>query len=168
MEHGGVGGIGLILPEHPAGGQNADGGLGVFHDPNLHGAGLGPQQHGIVIGEIEGVGAVPGGMALFDVQPCEVVVRQLHLRAFNNLVAHAHKGVLDLLEHLVHRMLMAHAVALAGDGHVDGLGGELCLQSGGVDGGLALFQLLLNGRADGVGHLAHDRPLLGAELTHLL
>ena len=162
-----MGGIRLVLPEHPAGSQDADGRLGVLHDPDLHGAGLGPQQNGVVIGKVEGIAAVPGRVSLFNIQPGKVVVRQLHLGALYHLVAHAHKGILDLLEHLVHGVLMADVEFLPGNGHVNGLRGQLGLQCGGMDGGFPFLQLFLNGGTDRIGHLAHDRPLLSGELAHL-
>ena len=61
------------------------GGLRVLHDPDLHGAGLGAQQNGVVIGKVEGIAAVPGGVALLDIELGEVVVRQLHLGALYHL-----------------------------------------------------------------------------------
>ena len=125
MEHRGVRGVGLILAEHAAGGQHADGRLLLLHDADLHGAGLRAQQDGIVVVKIEGVGAVAGGMALFDVQLREVVGGLLDLRAVDDLIAHADEDLLDLLQHAVHRVLVAHFHGLAGNGDIHGLGLEL-------------------------------------------
>ncbi len=168
MEHRGVGGVSLILPEHPAGGQHTEGGLVGLHEPDLHGAGLGPEQDAVIVGKIEGVAAVPGGVPLLNVQPGEVVVRQLHLGTVHHLIAQAHEDLLDLLQNLVHGVLVAQGHGFAGDGHVDGLGGQLGLQNGGVDIPLPLVQLLLDGGTDRVCQLAHDGPLLRGELAHLL
>ncbi len=168
VEHGGVSRVGLVLAEHPAGGKHTQRGLVLFHVADLHGAGLGAQQDAVVVGEVEGIGAVAGGMAFLDVQPGEVVVRQLHLGAVHHLIAKTYKDVLDGLQHLVHGVLMADGHGLAGDGHVDGLGSQLGFQGGGVDVGLPLFQLLLDACPDGVRQLTHDGALLGGEPAHLL
>ena len=63
---------------------------------------------------------------------------------------------------------MAQLHSLTGNGHIQSLALQLRLQNGGVDGGLALLQLGLDGGADGVCQLTHDGPLLGTELAHLL
>ena len=44
VEHGGVGGVHLVLAVHPAGGDHADGDAVLLHSPDLHGRGLGPQE----------------------------------------------------------------------------------------------------------------------------
>ena len=64
-------------------------------------------------------------MALFNVQPGEVVAGQLHLGALHHLIAQSHEDVFDLLEHLVHGMLMADGDLVPGDGDIHGLGGKL-------------------------------------------
>ena len=168
MEHGGVGRVGLVLAEHAAGSQHAQRGLVLLHIADLHGAGLGAEQDAVVIGEVEGIGAVAGGVAFLDVQPGEVVVCQLHLGAVHHLIAQTYKDVLDGLQHLIHGMLMADGHGLAGDGHVDGFGSQLGFQRGGVDVGLPLFQLLLDACPDGIRQLTHDGALLSGELAHLL
>ena len=165
MEHGGMGGVHLVLA---AGSQHAQRGLVLLHVADLHGAGLGAEQDAVVIGEIEGIGAVAGGVAFLNVQPGEVVVRQLHLGAVHHLIAQTYKDVLDGLQHLIHGMLMADGHGLAGDGHVDGFGSQLGFQRGGVDVGLPLFQLLLDACPDGIRQLTHDGTLLSGELAHLL
>ena len=65
-------------------------------------------------------------------------------------------------------MLVADGDGVAGDGHIQAFGGQLCLQGGGVDGRFPLLQPLLDGGADGVGGLAHGGALLGGELAHQL
>ena len=59
-------------------------------------------------------------------------------------------------------------VCFAGDGHIDGLGGEAGVHGLGLQTGLGLGQALLDGGADGVGQLPHNGALLGGELAHLL
>lgn len=61
MEHRGVRGVGLVLAEHAAGGQHADGRLLLLHDADLHGAGLRAQKDFLVVRHIERVAAVAGG-----------------------------------------------------------------------------------------------------------
>ena len=61
VEHGGVGGVDLILPVDPARGQTMRmGGCMRSMVADLHGAGLGPQQDGVVVREVEGVAAGHG------------------------------------------------------------------------------------------------------------
>ena len=168
VEHGGVGRVCLVLTEHTAGCQNADGRLGIFHSTDLHGAGLGTQQHGVVIGKIEGIAAVTGGVTLFDVQTGEVVACKLPLGTVNHLIAETDKDVLDLLQHHVHRMLMTQRHAIAGDGDIHCLLRQLCLQHCCTDGSLTLLQLGFDLSAHGIGQLTHYGTLFGAELAHHL
>ena len=60
VEHGGVGGVHLVLAVHPAGGDHADGDAVGLHGPDLHGGGLGAEQDGGVLRQVEGVGSTPG------------------------------------------------------------------------------------------------------------
>lgn len=107
-------------------------------------------------------------MALLDVELREVVLGKLDLAVFENFKAHADEDVLDLVEHLIHRVLHADLFLLAGDGHVHGLGLELELH--GLVG--ELFRLFLDVRfelgAHVVGELPDHGALFGAELAHLL
>ena len=57
-------------------------------------------------------------MSFLDVQPGEVVVRQLNLRSFHHLIAKANEYVLDLLQDLIHGMLMANRHCRPGNGHI--------------------------------------------------
>ena len=93
-----------------------------FHIADLHGAGLGPQKYGVVIRKIEGIGTVPGGVAFLNVQPGEVVVRQLNLRPFHHLIAKADKHVLDLLQDLIHGMLVANCHSGTGNCDIHSFG----------------------------------------------
>ena len=63
---------------------------------------------------------------------------------------------------------MPHSHFRAGNRDINSLGSQLSFQNGGVNRGFPLFQLFLNGSADRVGKLSHNRPLLGAEFAHLL
>ena len=109
---------------------------------------------------------VVAGMTLLNVQTGKVVICQLYLRTVYYLITKAHEDLLDLLQHHVHGMLMAHGDRITGDGHVQCFACQLCLQDRRVNSGLALFQLCLNVSADRVCQLTHNRPLLSAELAH--
>ena len=124
-----MGGIHLVLAVDPTGRDHADGDAVGLHGADLHGRGLGAQQNGAVFGEIEGVGPLTGGVALVDVQLGEVILRQLHLRAVHNFKAHAHKNVLDLVQHVVHGVLVAQVHRFPGQSHVQSLVFQLLLSS---------------------------------------
>ena len=168
VEHGRVRGVDLVLAVHAAGSENADGQLARLHRVDLHGRGLRAQKDRAVLGEIERVAPLAGGMALLDVELREVVLGKFDLAVFENFKAHADEDVLDLVEHLIHRVLHADLFLLAGDGHVHGLGLELELH--GLVG--ELFRLFLDVRfelgAHVVGELPDHGALFGAELAHLL
>ena len=159
MEHGGVGGVRLVLPVHAAGGDDADGGLVALHDADLHGGSLGAQQQGGVLSEIEGVRPLPSGMAFVGVQTGEVVICQLHFGAFRAGEAHAQEDFRHHVDDLVHGMTMPQLGLDAGDGHVQGLGSQL---------GLLVGDGLGQGLPDFVGDLADHRTFLGRQLAHLL
>ena len=168
VEHGGVGGVHLVLAVDPAGGDHADGDAVGLHGPDLHGGGLGAEEDGGVLRQVEGVAPLPGGMIGGGVELGEVVVLGLHLGAVEDLKAHVEEDLLDLVQDGVHGVLVAESHFLAGDGDVQGLALQL-RGHGGLrqDGGLGLDGLLQGG-ADIVGQLAHDGALLGGELAHLL
>ena len=97
VEHGGMGGVHLILAVDAARRNDADGQGARLHGMHLHGAGLGAQQDGAVLGEIEGVTPLPGGVPFLHVQLREVIVGKLHLTVFENVKAHADEDALDLI-----------------------------------------------------------------------
>ena len=113
-------------------------------------------------------GQISGRMTFLDIQTSKVVACQLHLGTVHNLIAHADEHILDLLQNLVHGMLMAHSDRLAGDGHIDGLACQLCFQHLGADGSLALLQLCFDFRTNRICDLAHHGALFGRQLAHLL
>ena len=168
MEHGGVGGVHLVLAVHPAGGDDADGQLHGLHGPHLHGRGLAAEHYPAVLVKVEGVRPVPGGVALLGVELVEVVLGQLHLGAVQHGEAHADEDVLQLVQGQVHGVLVAQLGGFSGDGHIHRLGLQARLQ--GL--GLQALALLLNGALQGgahlVGQLAHGGTLLGGELAHHL
>ena len=168
MEHGGVGGVHLVLAVHPTGGDHADGYAVLLHSPDLHGRGLGPQEDLGILGEIEGIRPVTGGVGLRGVELGEVVAFQLNLRAVHDLKAHVKEHLLDLIQHGVHGVLVAQSHLLAGDGDIQRLSLQLGFQSGLFQNGGLGFNGLFHGGADLVGHLAHDGALLGGEAAHLL
>ena len=162
-----MGGVHLVLTVHPAGGDDADGQLHGVHGPHLHGAGLGAEHHPFVPVKIKRVRPVPGGVALLGVEPVEVQLRQLHLRAVQHGEAHADEDLLHLLQCGVHGVAAADLDHLAGDGHVHRLRPQL----GGQGGGLHLlgggFQRPLQRGAHLVGQSPHGGALLGGEPAHL-
>ena len=168
VEHGGMGGVHLVLAVHAARSENTDGQRARLHRVDLHGRGLRAQQDGAVLGEVERVRPLAGGVSLEAVELGEVVVGGLDLAVLENFKAHADEDVLDLVEHLIHRVLFADLHGLAGDGDVHRLGLELHLQR--FCGQLlrARLHALLELGAHLVGKLADDRALLRAELAHLL
>ena len=107
-------------------------------------------------------------MSVQAVELGEVVVGGLDLAVLENFKAHADEDVLDLIEHLIHRVLFADLHSLAGDGDVHRLGLELHLQR--FCGQLlrARLHALLELGAHLVGKLADHGALLCAERAHLL
>ena len=107
-------------------------------------------------------------MALLDVELREVVLGKLDLAVFENFKAHTDEDILDLVEHLIHRVLHADLLLLAGDRDVHGLGLELELH--GLVG--ELLRLFLDVRFELGAHVVCQLPdhgaLFGAELAHLL
>ena len=168
MEHGGVGGVHLVLAVNAAGSENANGkGFGL-HGVDLHGGGLRAQKNAAVLGEVEGIAPLAGGMPLLHIELGEVVFGKLDLAILENFKAHADEDVLDLVEHLIHRVLFADLRLRAGDGDVHGLGKQLLLHRLFLQQLAALFDGRFQYGADLIGKLTDDRPLLCAELAHLL
>ena len=63
-------------------------------------------------------------------------------------------------------MAVSQLYGLAGDGHVDGLGIQPGVQRAGLERSLCLLELFLDGGADVVGRLTHDRTLFSGQLAH--
>ena len=148
--------------------HHADGGLLPLHDVDLHGGSLGTQQDAAVLRKIESIRPLAGGVVRLLVKLVEVVLGQLDLAVLHDLKAHADKDLLKAVQHLIHRMLHTDLLLLAGDRHIDGLGGQLQLKSLLAQTLFLLFQRLLHGGADLVGQLSHGGALLRAQLAHLL
>ena len=85
---------------------------------NLNGRGLRTKQHAVIIGEIEGVLPVAGGMPFACVELIEVIYRVFYLRTFNNGEAHADADFLYLVKNGGERMLFADDDRCSGDGDV--------------------------------------------------
>ena len=139
-----------------------------FHGADLHRACLGAQEDGVVIRQVEGIAAVPGGVALLGVKLGEVILGKLDLRAVEDRVTHADENFLGFVQGLVHGVLMAQADGVAGDGDVQRFVAQLLFQGDGVQCCAALFQMGLDLGADLVGQLPDKGALLGGELAHLL
>ena len=161
-------GVDLVLAVHAAGSKDTNGQLARFHRVDLHRRGLRAQENGTVVTEVERVAPLAGRVSLFHVELGEVVLGKLHFAVFEDLKAHADEDVLDLVEHLIHRVLHADLFLLAGNGDVHGLFLELALH--GLVGKLTC--LFLDARLQCGAHLVGKLPdhgtLFGAELAHLL
>ena len=107
-------------------------------------------------------------MVLGDVELGEVVVGKLDLRAVKDLEAHGDEDILGLVERLVHRVPVAQLHGRAGDGHVDGLGLEPGLERFLLELRADRLDLFLDGGADVVCDLTHDRALFRGQLAHHL
>ena len=101
VEHGGVGGVHLVLAVHPAGGDDADGQLAcVSMARTCMGAGLGAQQHPAVLGRSRRCPTSPGrGGPRRQLSLVKVVVGQSRPRGPSRMFkAHADEDVLDLVQ----------------------------------------------------------------------
>ena len=107
-------------------------------------------------------------MALAGVELGEVIFGLFDLGAFEDLEAHADEDVLDLIEHDIHRVLVAELRRLAGHGHIERLGLETHLEHAGVERLAALVERFLKLGAHLVCQLAHGRALLRRQAAHLL
>ena len=167
VEHRAVGGVHLVLAVDAARRDDADGQRSRLHRVYLHGRGLRTQEDAAVGREVEGVRPLARGMGFVDIELGKVIVGQLDLRAVDDLKAHADEDILDLVEDVVHRVLVAQALRLRRQRDVHGFGLESALQK--------LFRQLLAALVESrfdlgahtVGELAHDRALLRAQGTHL-
>ena len=139
----------------------------LLHGPDLHGRGLGPQEDLGILGEIEGVRPVTGGVAFVDVQLREVIFRKLDLGAVEYLKAHADEYILELVEDVVHRVLVPHAYILARQRHVDGFALELELHHRGRKLLTALVYRFFDLAPELVCQLPHRGALLSREAAHL-
>ena len=157
-----MGGIG-VRAEDAARDQHFDGGLFHIHHADLAAAGLGAQHD--VIGHIEGVLHIAGGVILGHIQAGEVVVVILDLGTFVDLKAHAGENVDDLVLDESDGMQAAVQANLRGHGDVHGFGGVAGSQGSllHLDGQglilalgplLELVDGLANGRTILFGHIA--------------
>ena len=102
-------------------------------------------------------------MVLSGVELVKVVDRQLDLRSFQDLKAHANENVLDFVQGNIHGVPVAEGDRFAGNGHVYRLRFQPQFQflRAGV-------QCALQSGADVVGQLAHHRAFLRGEPAHHL
>ena len=100
-------------------------------------------------------------MGLVDVELGKVIGGLFDLGAVDDLKAHADEDVLDLVEDVVHRVLVAERRRPARQRDVHRLALELALQQLFRQLLAPLVERLFDLGADGVGQLAHDRALLG-------
>ena len=165
VEHGAVGGIG-IGTEHTAGDQHLDGRLLAVHGADLAAGGLGAEQE--LVGQVEGILHVTGGVILGHVQAGEVVVVILDLRCVSHGKTHAGEHVDDLVGDQRQGVQTTHRAGLGGQGDVHGLsgvaGGQLGLLHLGGGGIVVCLHLLL----ELVDDLAHGGALFGRNRAQIL
>ena len=166
MEHRAVRGVNLIGAVHAARADDADGRPAGEHGARLHGAGV-RAQHDVLV-HVEGVLRVAGGVVLGQVHQLEVVVIQLHLRAFHHVKAHAGEALDQLVHHQRDGVLAAHLGQGARLGDVDGLGLEGGGALGGADAGLGLVHAVGEPLAHLVDLRAHFGAVLRGQLAHAL
>ena len=168
VEHGRMRSVDLILSVDAAGRDHADRQGLALHRTHLHRGGLRAQENAAVLGQIERIRPFAGGVPLGGVKLGEVILGLLDLRAFEDLKAHADEDVLDLVEHDVHRVLVAELRRFAGHGHIERLGLEAHLEHARIERLAALLECCLKLRAYLVCQLAHGRALLRRQAAHLL
>ena len=152
-----MGGVG-VRTEHTAGHQHLDGGLFAVHDADLPGAGVGAQHD--VLGHIERILHIAGRVVLRHVQPGEVVVVVLDLRAFVDLKPHAGEHVHDLVLDEGDGMQAAVGPLLGGQRDVHRFGGVAGRQGGALHLGRQGLVLRLGPVLELVDGLAHRRAFL--------
>ena len=106
-------------------------------------------------------------MAFVDVQLREVIFRKLDLGAVEYLKAHADEYILELVEDVVHRVLVPHTDILARKRHVDGFALELELHHRGRKLLTALVYRFFDLAPELVCQLPHRGALLSREAAHL-
>ena len=131
-----------------------------FHGADLHGRGVGAEQH--LFGHEQGVLHVPGRMVLGKVQGLEVVVIQLDLGAFGDVEAHAAEDGGDVLDGPGDQVPLAPDPSPAGQGHVQA---QPRFRPG-QQGLLTVFDRLGQILLDPVDQLAHFGPLGGGQFAH--
>ena len=106
VEGEGVGGVGVLVAVGASRHDHPHRGLLLFHDPDLHRRGMGPQHD--VAAEVEGVLGIPGRVVARDVQRFEVVVVPLHLGTVHHRETHVPEDLGDFLADQGQGMLASH------------------------------------------------------------
>jgi hypothetical protein len=140
----------------------------LLHHPDLHGRGVGAQQHGFGIAEVDvhGVPHAPSRMGCRDVERFEVVPVGFDLGALGHVEAHADEHVLETVAGLGDQVEVAAAGGGRSLGEVDALSGVLELEGFGLQllsAGGDLVDQCFAGRVEGLTHLA---TLITVELAH--
>ena len=166
VEHGAVGRVG-VGTEDAAGDEHLDGRLLRIHGADLAAGGLGAEQE--LIGQVEGILHIAGGVVLRDVQAGEVVVVILDLRGVRHSKTHAREDVDDLVGDQRQRMQAADRAGLSGQGDVHGLGSVAGGQLGFLHLGGGSIVVRLHLGLQFVDDLAHGGALFrrnGAQILH--
>ena len=152
--------------EDAAGDQHLNGRLLGIHGADLAAGGLGAEQE--LIGQVEGILHIAGGVVLRDVQAGEVVVVVLDLRGVRHSKAHAGEDVDDLVGDQRQRMQAADRAGLGGQGDVHGLGGVAGGQLGFLHLGGGSIVVRLHLGLQFVDDLAHGGALFRRNGTQVL
>ena len=100
-------GLVVVAAEHATRRDDPDRRLLLDHRADLHRRGVRPQEHAraiLLLREEEGVHLEPGRVLLGEVQPGEVVVVGLDMRALGDAEAHIGEDNRQLVHHLADRM----------------------------------------------------------------
>ena len=128
VEHRRMRGIHFVLAVDTPRCNHADGKSFCLHCMHLHRRGLRAEENAAVLAEIESIRPLSRGMGFINVQFREVVVGKLHFIAVKDFKPHADKYVLNLVEHIVHRVFVAKAYIGGRQGNINCLIAELFLQ----------------------------------------
>jgi len=121
MKHRGMRNIGITAIDF-AGRDDAHGGRRFLHNPYLHRRRMGAKQN--IVGHVQRILHVPGGMVFGDVQGFEVVIIKLYFRAFGYREPQGHEYVADFSGCLRDGMESTVLKTASGECHIDLLGQE--------------------------------------------
>ena len=105
-------------------------------------------------------------MSLVDVEFGKVIIGKLDLRTVDDLEAHADEDVLDLVEDIVHRVLVAEPLRFCRQRNVDRLAHEFLFEPFAGQFGTPLLDRGFDLGTDPVRHLPHNRSLFGTQAAH--
>ena len=164
MEGRGMGGIHFVGAEYAARRNDADRGLGLLHDADLHAGGLAAQKDILV--DIEGILLISCRMSLRNIQSLEIVDVILYFRTIDYFIAHARENPLQLFSGNGIRMAVADDISLCRQGDIDGLPLQLCFSGLCRQNRLGLLQPVFNELSRIIDHLADLRTIFRCHVLH--